>query len=71
MTSQLGKQTIGTHILRNILRSKSNEKMKFGQLIEGKMKNIFREKSYTKCNGELVPDPFLKIEIEHIYGSIV
>ena len=33
--------------------------MKFGQLIEYNMRNIFPEKLYTKCGGELVPDPFL------------
>ena len=32
--------------------------MKFGQIIEYNMRNIFLEKSYTKCGGE-VPDPFL------------
>ena len=34
--------------------------MKFGQLIEYNMRNIFLEKSYTKCGGETFPDPFLK-----------
>ena len=24
------------------------------------MRNIFREKSYTKCGGETIPRPFLK-----------
>ena len=33
--------------------------MKLGQLIEFNMRNIFRQKSYTKCGGE-TPDPFLK-----------
>ena len=33
--------------------------MKFGQLIEYNMRNIFLEKSYTKCGGE-VPGPFLE-----------
>ena len=28
--------------------------MKFGQLIEYNMRNIFIEKSYTKCGGETV-----------------
>ena len=32
--------------------------MKFGQLIEYNMRNIFLEKSYTKCGGELVQKPF-------------
>ena len=46
--------------------------MKFGQLIEYNMKNIFVEKSYTKCAGETIPRPLSKkIKIEHISGSIV
>ena len=32
--------------------------MKFNQLIEYNMRNIFLEKSYTKCRGETVPRPF-------------
>ena len=32
--------------------------MKFGQLIEYNMRNIFLEKSYTKCGGETSPRPF-------------
>ena len=44
--------------------------MKFGQLIECNMRNIFIEKSYTKCGGETSPRPFFwKIKIEHISGS--
>ena len=34
MTSQSGKQTVTIHILSNIVRSKSNQAMKFGQSIE-------------------------------------
>ena len=40
------------HILPNILRSKGNQTMKFGHLIECNMRNIFLEKSYAKCDGE-------------------
>ena len=29
--------------------------MKFGQLIEYKMKKVFVEKSYAKCAGETIP----------------
>ena len=40
---------------------KSNQTMKFGQLIEYNMKNIFFLKSHTKNVVEkLLPDPFLK-----------
>ena len=34
--------------------------MKFGQLTEYNMKNIFVEKLYTKCAGETVPTPLSK-----------
>ena len=40
--------------------------MKFGQLIERNMTNIFLEKSYTKCAREASPRPFsekLKLSI--------
>ena len=34
--------------------------MKFGQLIEYDMRNIFLENSYTKCGKETIPRPFSK-----------
>ena len=34
--------------------------MKFGQLVEYNMGNIFVEKSYTKCGGETLPNRFSK-----------
>ena len=40
--------------------------MKFGQLREYNMSNIFLEKSYTKFDGETIPRPFsekLKLNI--------
>ena len=61
MTSQPGKQTIAIHILPNISRSKGNQAMKFGQLVKYNMRNIFLEKSYTKCGGETIARPVLKI----------
>ena len=60
MTSQSGKQAVIIHILPNVSRSKSNQIMKFGQLIEYKIRKIFLEKSYTKCYGETIPRPFSK-----------
>ena len=60
MTSEPGKQTIAIHILPNISRSKGNQTMKFGQLIEYNMRNIFLEKSYTKCGGETIFSVFSK-----------
>ena len=35
----------------NISRSKVNQAIKFGQLIEYNMRNIWLKKSYTKCGG--------------------
>ena len=57
MASQPGQQTIVIHILTNISRSKCNQLMKFGQLIENNVRNIF---SYTKCSGETIPGRFSK-----------
>ena len=39
----------------SILRSKGKQAMKFGQLIEYNMRNIFVEKSYTKYDGKIIP----------------
>ena len=60
MTSQPGKQTIAIHIMSNISRSKGNQTKKFGQLIEYDIRDIFLEKSYSKCCGESIPRPFSK-----------
>ena len=37
-----------------------NQAMKFSQLIEYSMRNIFLEKLYTKCGGETIPKPISK-----------
>ena len=42
----------------NILRRKGNQTMKFGQLIECSMRNIFLEKSYIKYGGKTSPRSF-------------
>ena len=34
--------------------------MKFSQLIEYNMRNIFLEKPNTRCGGETIPRPFSK-----------
>ena len=47
-------------ILSNISRSKGNQAMNFGQLIKYNMRNIFVEKSYTKCVEETTSKPFSK-----------
>ena len=61
MTSQPGYQIIAMHILTNISRSKTNQAMmKFDQLIEYNMRNIFLEISYLKCGGETILRSFSK-----------
>ena len=55
MTLQPRKQIIAVHILPNISRSKSNETIKFGQLIEYNIRNIFLEKAYTNYGVEIIP----------------
>ena len=60
MRPQPGKRTFAINILPNISRSKGNQTMKSGQLIECNMKNIFLEKSYIKHGGEIIPRYFSK-----------
>ena len=60
MASQLGSQSFAIHMLINISRSKTNQTMKFGQLLEYNMRNIFFEKPYIKCGGETIPRSFSK-----------
>ena len=53
-------------MLPNIPKCKGNQTIKFGQLIECNMRNIFLERSYTKCSGETSLRPFsekLKLSI--------
>ena len=44
----------------NTSRNKENQTMNFRQLIEYKMRNIFLDKSYTECGGEIILRPFFK-----------
>ena len=60
MTSQPGNQTIAIHILPNISGSKTNQAVKFGQLIEYNTRKHFLEKSYAKCGGNTIPRSFSK-----------
>ena len=55
MTSQTGNKI--SEILFNISRSKGNQSMKFGQLKENNMRNIFLQKSQNEA-GRLVLDLF-------------
>ena len=42
----------------NISRNKGNQTMKFDQLTEQDVKNIFLEKSYIKCSGKTIHSDF-------------
>ena len=60
MTSQHGKQIFAIHILPNIVRSKDNQIMIFGQLIEYNMKTFFLKYHLRSMMKKIFPDPFLK-----------
>ena len=64
MTLQSGKQVITVHIYQNPSRSKVNQKIKFGEIIEYNMRNNLFEKSniityniFENVVKELVLDP--------------
>ena len=48
MALQSGLQTITIHMLPNILKSKGNQKMTFGQLIEYNKRKTLLHKSFKK-----------------------
>ena len=60
ITPQPGKQIIAIKILPNTSRSKDNQTMKIGQLIEYSMRNIFLQKFYAKFDLESTPRPCSK-----------
>ena len=58
--SQTGQQVITIHILSYTSRGEDNQTLKFGQLIEYNIRNIFL-KNYTQNVVEKpVPDPLIK-----------
>ena len=57
MKSQPGKQTIAIHILPNISGSKSNQKMKLGQLIDYNKRNAFLQNVCRKWDRETSSRP--------------
>ena len=60
MTSKTGQQIITIHILPNIWISKDDQTMKFGQLIEGKMKKIFVRNHAQNTVEKLARDSVIK-----------
>ena len=57
MTSQTGQQIIIIHVLPNISRSKGNHAIKFGQLINYRVKNIVFQKPCKKWGRETCSRP--------------
>ena len=60
MTSQPGLETTAILIFINISRSKGNQAMKFGQLIEFNMRNIYFKNHTQNVVEKLFPGSFLK-----------
>ena len=58
--SQTEKQIITIHLLPNISRSKDNQTIKFGQLIEYNMRTVFLKNHVQNMLEKLVADPFIK-----------
>ena len=60
MTAQPVSQSIATYISINVSRSKGNQTMKFDQLIEYNIRNVYLKKPYKACGGETIARPFSK-----------
>ena len=60
MALQPGKQAITLHILPHISKSKGNQTIKFGQLTQYNVRNVFAKNSFTKCGRKFIRRPFSK-----------
>ena len=60
MTSQPEKQALAIHTVPNISRSKGNQTLKFGQLIEHNIRINFLENHTQNMVAKLFPEPFLR-----------
>ena len=69
MTSQSGYQTIAIHKLPDISRSKSNQTMKIGQVIEHNNKNIFFKNHTENEAGRLLYRPIFLLQKNFIWGK--
>ena len=69
MTSQPGLQTITIYILPNISQRKSNQTIKFRQLIEYNKRNNFLQKSYRKWGKETSSRPLFNSLKSLIWGG--
>ena len=59
MAWQTGTQTITINILPDIWKSKDNQTLKFGELIESNVRYNFLQKSCRKWDTETSSRPFL------------
>ena len=59
MMSFTGKLIVTIQIFSNVSRGKSNQTVKFGQLIEHNMKKSFVKSHIQSVMEKQVPDPFL------------
>ena len=71
MTHQPGKQTIAIHILYCISKSKGNQVMRSGKLVEYNKITITFQNLYITFGGEIGPGPFSKIKIDRISALMV
>ena len=72
MTPHSEKRVNATHIVPHIPRGKGSQKIKFGHLTEYNLRNIFLEKSFTKCGIKTIAvKNVVRIKIENISGLIV
>ena len=67
MTSQTGQQIITIHILPNNSTSKGNQTVKFGQLIEYSVSNIFLQKQCRKGGKETSSRPLFSFFKNSLY----
>ena len=58
---------IAIHILINIPRGKGNQAMKYAQLIDYNMRNIFLEKSCIRSGVETIPRAYIWIISREFY----
>ena len=61
MISLTGQKIITMHTFPNFSKSKGSQTMKFGQIIELNMRNIFREKSFVFVRNMLLVHTFYLI----------
>ena len=64
MTFWSCRKSTRLHIFPKFSKSKGKQAMRFGQLIEYNMRNIFFDRSYRKCARETIPRSLSKNQIQ-------